>query len=81
MEFHHVYPWRIERCLRAEGIRPRTEVVRVYTGLRSLGRIDHLTASMAGAVRLDLRYTPDAKQSEGEFADYYGRYDLVVWKP
>lgn len=82
MEFHHIYPWTIQRCLRAEGIRPRTEVVRAYTGLRRPGRIDHLAAALAGGVRLDLRYTPDADQSDdGEFAGYYGRYDLVIWKP
>jgi hypothetical protein len=82
IEFHHIYPWTIERCLRAEGIRPRTEVVRAYTGLRRPGRIDHLTAGLPRGVWLDLRYTPDAEQLyEGQFASYYGRYDLVVWRP
>lgn len=82
LEFHHMYPWRIESCLRNEGIRPRTEVVRAYTGLRRRARIDHLTAALAGGVRLDLRYTPDINPSDdGEYSEYYGRYDLVVWKP
>ena len=81
IEFHHIYPWTIERCLRAEGARPRTEVVPAYTGM-SAGRIDHLTAALPGGMSLDLQYTPDNDPTDqGEFSGYYGRYDLVVWKP
>jgi hypothetical protein len=81
LEFRHLYPWTVTDCLRAQGAKPRMETSHAFPGLK-LRRIDHLAAGLPGGVRLDLRYTPDPDSGrDGDMRDYYGRYDLVVWRP
>lgn len=81
LEFRHRYPWILANCLRAQGAKPLIETSHAYTGLKR-PRIDHLAAGLPDGVRLDLRYTPDSESGDDRFLrGYYGRYDLVAWRP
>ncbi|MBC6983168.1 hypothetical protein [Caulobacter sp. 17J80-11] len=82
IEFTHGFPWEVADCLEAAKVRPSLELVDQYTGLTDRKKITHLTAGWRDGVRIDIRYVPSGDfSSSPQNKDYYGRYDLVVWKP
>ena len=78
-DFTHAFPWDVADCLRDAGVPPSLEQADLYTGLVNRKRIVHLSAGWRDGVRVDVRFAPIG--DFGEFKDYWGRYDLVVWRP
>lgn len=77
IEFYHIYPWRVRKCLTDMGIQPGLEAVDEPTWLRKRKKITHLWAGWSDGTRLDISFVP----SDTYFEGYYGTYSLVIWKP
>lgn len=76
----HAYPWRVRDCLRNGGVRP-ISVTRRSKGQTGRPTLTRLTAALGDGVRLDLTFKPEPNADVGELWDFYGRFDLTVWKP
>jgi hypothetical protein len=72
----HTYPRRVRDCLLAARIRPYTAT------RRTLERpiLTRIGAILPDQVRLDLTYVPEPPSDEDTWY-FYGRYELVLWKP
>jgi hypothetical protein len=81
IEFTHVFPWQVVDCLEADGVHPVLEQADLYTGM-SRKRIVHLAGRWRDGARIDVRFTPMGDSGDDpRFKDYWGRYDVVVWRP
>ena len=81
LEFKHMFPWRVADCLRGARVHPGTKEVAQYTGT-NWRKITHLTAGWPDGVRIDIRHVPrDDAGDPSPLKGYYGRYEMVVWKP
>jgi hypothetical protein len=82
IEFTHVFPWLIVDCLQAEHIKPGLETVDQYTGIAGREKVRHLWANWRDSTHLDIRFKPTADfGTDAKFKDYWGGYELVLWKP
>jgi hypothetical protein len=80
VEFTHVYPWLIYDCLRAERLQPGVETADQYTGM-SRPKALHLWAEWRDGTRIDIRFEPSGDFGpEPRFKDYWGSYELVIWR-
>jgi hypothetical protein len=78
-EFTHVFPWLVHDCLVTAHISPAMETVDAYTGI-GRSRISHMQATWPDGARLDIRFTPApaAFDTEPQFKDYLGIYELTI---
>jgi len=82
LEFTHGFPWKIYDCLTRLGVRPSVALVDQYTGIRYRKKITHRWAAWGDGARLDVRFKPSGDFSKDiQFRDYWGAYELVVWRP
>lgn len=84
MEFSHLFPWNLDRCLRAEGVRVRRTTVNQYTGLRNPLKIVRMSGRFKSGVRLALVYVPnpdDNAPEDGVWRGYYGQYRVTLTPP
>ena len=82
IEFTHKYPWLIFDCLEKSEVTAKLELADQYTGISGRKKIRHLWARWHDGTRLDILFRPGGDLGDGlEYKDYWGRYDMVVWKP
>lgn len=73
------YPFRVRACLQSEGVRADARGRQPGKG-RAASALTHVAAPVKGGVRLDLVFVPETTP-DGDAMDFYGRYDLVLWRP
>jgi hypothetical protein len=80
-EFHHLYPWRLYDCLRTLAADPRVTTADEFTGVPRRQKLTRLEARLGGGVWMESVWAPGPDADQGANRGYYGRYDLVVWRP
>ena len=80
-EFHHLFPWRLDDCVRTLAGDPRVTTVDEFTGVPRKPKLTTLFAKLGDGVWMESTWTPGPDADQGPNKGYYGRYDLVVWKP
>ncbi|MDO9224018.1 MAG: hypothetical protein Q7U20_09955 [Caulobacter sp.] len=79
-EFYHNYPYQLLSCLGGPAAGLRVTRTEQYTGLVRRERIVHLTAGAGDRVFIDLAFKPEPEQASGQWSEYFGVYELVIWK-
>ena len=82
LEFTDVFPWLVFDCLHKEGMTSSIHTLNEYTGIKNRKKIDHLWAGWHDGTRLDIRFKPTGDfGNEPKFKDFWGNYEMVIWKP
>ena len=82
LEFTHAFPWKVRDCLVHAGIHPGMALADQYSGLRHHKKIGHLWAGWRDGTRIDILFKPSGDFGDTPmYRDYWGRYDVVVWRP
>jgi len=81
VEFTDKFPWLIYDCLRSEHLAPWVTTVDRYTGMGKK-KATHLWGRWRDGTRLDIRFVPTGDSGpKPEFKNYWGDYELVIWRP
>jgi hypothetical protein len=80
-EFHHAYPYRLYDCVRTIMGDARVTTAPEFTGIPHKDKIVRIEAKLGDGVWFETAWTPGPDADQGPNKGYYGRYDLVIWKP
>lgn len=82
LEFTHVFPWLVYDCLQRSNVHSNTMQNEQYTGLGKRKKISRLWTGWSDGTRLDIQFVPTGNWGDQpRMRDYWGRYNVVVWRP